>query len=109
VPVVLFVGSGFERKGLAHLLRAMALAGGKARLWVIGKGDKGPYLRLAEKLGLSSRVTFWGPHQDVRSFYAAADLFAFPTLYDPFPTAAMEALAAGLPVITTAPLTKRQS
>jgi UDP-glucose:(heptosyl)LPS alpha-1,3-glucosyltransferase len=102
VPVVLFVGSGFERKGLAYLLHGMALAGGTARLWVIGKGNKGPYLRLADKLGLLSRVTFWGPHQDVRSFFAAADLFAFPTLYDPFPTAVMEALAAGLPVITTA-------
>jgi len=102
IPVVLFVGSGFERKGLAYLINAMALAGENAHLWVVGKGNKRPYLRLAEKLGLTSRVTFWGPHQDVQRFYAAADIFAFPTLYDPFSTAVLEALAAGLPVITTA-------
>jgi UDP-glucose:(heptosyl)LPS alpha-1,3-glucosyltransferase len=102
IPVVLFVGSGFERKGLAHLLRGMALAGGTALLWVVGKGGKRPYQRLAQELGLMSRVTFWGPHQDALRFYAAADIFAFPTLYDPFSTAVLEALAAGLPVITTA-------
>lgn len=102
IPVVLFVGSGFERKGLAHLLRGMALAGGRAQLWVVGKGKKRPYQRLAQKLGLMSRVTFWGPHQDALRFYAAADIFAFPTLYDPFSTAVLEALAAGVPVITTA-------
>jgi UDP-glucose:(heptosyl)LPS alpha-1,3-glucosyltransferase len=102
IPVVLFVGSGFERKGLVYLLRAMALARGAAQLWVVGKGNKLPYLRLAKKLGLMSRVTFWGPRQDILRFYAAADIFAFPTLYDPFSTAVLEALAAGLPVITTA-------
>ncbi len=101
IPVVLFVGSGFKRKGLAYLLRSMALAGSTAQLWVVGKGNKRPYLRLAKKLGLSSRVTFWGPHQDVQRFFAAANFFAFPTLYDPFSTAVLEALAAGLPVITT--------
>jgi UDP-glucose:(heptosyl)LPS alpha-1,3-glucosyltransferase len=102
VPVVLFVGSGFERKGLGQLLRAIALAGGEAQLWVVGKGKRGPYHRLAQKLGIMSRVAFWGPHQDVQPFHAAADIFAFPTLYDPFSTAVLEALATGLPVITTA-------
>jgi len=102
IPVVLFVGSGFERKGLGNLLRGMALAGGRAQLWVVGKGNKRPYQRLAQKLGLMSQVTFWGPHQDAVRFYAAADIFAFPTVYDPFSTAVLEALATGLPVITTA-------
>jgi len=102
IPVVLFVGSGFERKGLGNLLRGMALAIGRAQLWVVGKGNKRPYQRLAQKLGLMSQVTFWGPHQDTLRFYAAADIFAFPTVYDPFSTAVLEALATGLPVITTA-------
>jgi len=102
IPVVLFVGSGFERKGLGHLLRGMALAGGRAQLWVVGKGNKRPYQKLAQKLGLMSQVTFWGPHQDALRFYAAADIFGFPTVYDPFSTAVLEALATGVPVITTA-------
>ncbi len=55
----------------------------------------------AEKLGLAGRVRFWGPQKDVRPFYGAADIFALPTLYDPFPNAALEALACGLPLITT--------
>lgn len=101
-PVVLFVGSGFERKGLAPLLKGMALAGESAVLWVVGKGDEGPYLRLARALGIQERVRFWGSQRDVAPFYAAADLFALPSIYDPFPTAVLEALASGLPVITTA-------
>lgn len=101
-PVVLFLGSGFERKGLSALIEGMATARGKARLWVVGKGRTAAYQRLARNLGLESRVTFWGPRKDVPRFYAGADIFAFPTLYDPFPTVVLEALASGLPVITTA-------
>jgi UDP-glucose:(heptosyl)LPS alpha-1,3-glucosyltransferase len=101
-PVVLFVGSGFERKGLAALLRGMALAGGDAQLWVVGKGKARLYQDLARRLGLQRRVTFWGPQDDVLGFYAAADIFALPTIYDPFPTSVLEAMASGLPVITTA-------
>ena len=101
-PVVLFVGSGFERKGLSTLVKGMAMAGGDVRLWVVGKGNTHPYQKLIRKLGLQSRITFRGPHKDVMRFYAGADIFAFPTLYDPFPTVVLEAMASGLPVITTA-------
>lgn len=100
-PVVLFVGSGFERKGLSFLLRGMALAGGDAQLWVVGKNKTGRYEKLAERLGISSRVVFMGPQPDTAPFYAAADIFVLPTLYDPFPTVVLEAMASGLPVITT--------
>ena len=102
VPVVLFVGSGFERKGLEQLLHAMALAGGNARLWVVGKGKVNRYRRIAERLAIAEQTVFWGPQGDVAPFYAAADIFALPTLYDPFPTVVLEAMASGLPVVTTA-------
>lgn len=101
-PVVLFVGSGFERKGLTPLLRGMAEAGGDARLWVVGKGKTNRYRKLAKRLGISDRVIFWGPQEDTAPFYAAADIFALPTLYDPFPSVVLEAMASGLPVVTTA-------
>jgi UDP-glucose:(heptosyl)LPS alpha-1,3-glucosyltransferase len=52
-------------------------------------------------LGIEARVRFFGGQQDVRPFYAAADVFCLPTLYDPFPNAALEALACGLPVVTS--------
>ena len=99
VPVVLYVGSGFSRKGVPQLLEAMArpeLAG--AELWVVGKDRDSVRLeREAGKKGL--RVRFLGPQKDVRPWLGAADVFALPTLYDPMPNAALEALASGLPVL----------
>jgi UDP-glucose:(heptosyl)LPS alpha-1,3-glucosyltransferase len=56
---------------------------------------------MARRLGLEGRVTFLGGMQDVADLYAAADVFVLPTLYDPFSNACLEAMAAGLPVITS--------
>jgi UDP-glucose:(heptosyl)LPS alpha-1,3-glucosyltransferase len=56
---------------------------------------------LAARLGVAERVRFLGGQKDVRPFYGAADCFALPTLYDPMPNAALEALACGLPVVTS--------
>lgn len=102
-PVVLFVGSGFERKGLPTLLRSLAAMRRRdACLVVVGKDrDSRLYERLAQTLGIDERVRFLGGQQDVRRYYAAADLFCLPTLYDPMPNAALEALACGLAVVTT--------
>ena len=55
----------------------------------------------AARLGIADRVHFPGPQTDVKPFYGAADCFALPTLYDPFPNAALEALASGLPIIVS--------
>lgn len=99
--IVLFVGSGFERKGLAPLIRCLANLVGDVRLWVVGKGHTRAYERIADRLGLGDRITFFGPRSPVAPFYAAADVFAFPTLYDPFPSVVLEAMASGIPVITT--------
>ena len=102
-PVILFVGSGYRRKGLATLLHALSgMARRDARLWVIGRDKHESLMRsLAQTLGVDDRVLFLGAQPDVRPFYGAADLFALPTLYDPFPNAALEALACGLPLVTT--------
>lgn len=102
-PLFLFVGSGFERKGVPQLLRAFAaMQQREAQLLVVGSDRKLAAARqLAARLGLASRVHFVGPQQDVRPFYGAADAFALPTLYDPFPNAALEALACGLPVLSS--------
>lgn len=101
--VVLFVGSGYARKGLPTLLEAFAtLPMPQTELWVVGRDRAEAALqRRARALGLSARVRFFGAQEDVRPFYGAADLFALPTVYDPFPNAVLEALACGLPVITT--------
>lgn len=102
-PVVLFVGSGYDRKGVATLLEAIAQMDAKnAQAWIVGKDkDQAHYERMARKLGIDRRVRFFGAQADVRPFYGAADVFCLPTLYDPLPNAALEAFACGLPVITT--------
>lgn len=101
-PLFLFVGSGFERKGLAALLQALAGLPADSRLLVVGKDKKAAdFKAAAARLGLAQRVDFVGAQQDVKPFYGAADAFVLPTLYDPFPNAALEAFACGLPVVTS--------
>jgi UDP-glucose:(heptosyl)LPS alpha-1,3-glucosyltransferase len=93
--VVLFVGSGWERKGLDTAIRAINDAAlWKPTLLVSGRGNPRACPR-------STRTRFLGTDHDVRPLYAAADLFVLPTLYDPFSNACLEAMSFGLPVITT--------
>lgn len=100
--LVLFVGSGFARKGLGSLLQALATLPEPFRLLVVGKDRRSAdYERLASRLGLAARVRFLGPQQDVSAYYGAADVLALPTLYDPFPNVVLEAMATGLPVIVS--------
>lgn len=57
--------------------------------------------KLAQALGISSRVKFLGPVANVREVYGTADALILPTLYDPFPNVCVEALACGLPLLTS--------
>jgi UDP-glucose:(heptosyl)LPS alpha-1,3-glucosyltransferase len=92
--VALFAGSGWERKGLRFAIEAVQRTPG-VTLLVAGRGK-------TRGLGSSERVRFLGPRRDMPRLLAAADVFILPTIYDPFSNASLEALAAGLPVITTA-------
>lgn len=100
-PVLLYVGSGFERKGVTRALHAI-LPHKEAVLIIVGK-DKhsSDYQRLAQELGIAKRCFFVGAQKDVGVYLGGADAFILPTLYDPFPNACVEALASGLPVITS--------
>jgi UDP-glucose:(heptosyl)LPS alpha-1,3-glucosyltransferase len=99
---VLFAGSGWERKGLSYAISAIGRLAGKPapRLLVAGRGDATAYRRRLSARD-AGRVRFLGAVGDMPACYAAADVFILPTLYDPFSNACLEALAAGLPVITT--------
>ena len=100
--VFAYVGSGFERKGVGPFLRALARRREPAWGIIVGKDKRAAhYGTLSVKLGIAGRVRFVGGISDVRPFLAAADAFVLPTLYDPFPNAALEAMAAGLPVVTS--------
>ena len=101
-PVALFVGSGFLRKGLAVAIQALARTRNEVHLLVVGADRHSErYARLASGLGVAERVHMMGGRQNVLEYYGCADFFMLPTLYDPFPNAALEALACGLPVITS--------
>ena len=100
--VFLFVGSGFERKGAGRLIRALSNFPEKAIALIIGEDkQRNHYEKQANKLGLEKQVRFLGKQSDVLPYYGAADAFVLPTLYDPFPNVILEAMATGLPVITS--------
>ena len=98
--VLCFVGSGFERKGLASAIRA--IAGTPAWLIVVGQ-DKAEsrYRDLARSLGCEGQIRFLGMQKETLPFYQVSDGLLLPTLYDPFPNVILEAMACGLPVITS--------
>ena len=92
--LLLFVGSGWERKGLRFVLRAYhRLKAPRVRLLVVGKG-KPP-------LAVPDGVIFAGPMSDVENAYAAADLMVFLPIYEPSSNVVAEALASDLPVVTS--------
>ena len=101
--VVLFVGMNYERKGLDTLLKAISRLRYKEkyRLLVVGKGNIPRYQRLAQRLGVQEVTIFCGFQEQMPPFYGAADIFVLPSYYDPFGNVCLEAMACGLPVITT--------
>ena len=101
--LVAFVGSGFERKGLGPLLEAVAtLRDPSVRVLVAGKGRSEKFREMAVRLGIGAAVTWVPPRPDVERLYAAADVVALPALYEPFGNVHLEALASGVPVLTSA-------
>ena len=100
---MLFIGSGFERKGLLGALHAISLPSDtKTHLIVVGKDKRQSiYQKAVNRLNLGKRVHFVGVQSDPRPYYGAADMLLLPTLYDPFPNVILEAMASGLAVITS--------
>jgi UDP-glucose:(heptosyl)LPS alpha-1,3-glucosyltransferase len=100
--VALFAGMNYRLKGLEPLLHALArLRPGALELLVAGKPNAAAMQRLAARLGVSGQVRFLGYCPDMRDAYFAADLLAHPTFYDPCSNVVLEALACGLPVLTS--------
>lgn len=101
-PLLLFASMDFEGKGLRSILHAIkASRHGDLRLLVLGTGPVARFERIARELGIEKRVLFAGRRNDIERCYGAADLFLLPTAYEPFPNVNLEALACGLPVLTT--------
>lgn len=96
--VAVFVGSEWERKGLQQAIGAVARAPGW-ELLVVGAGDRDRYEALAAAEGAGDAVRWAGVSRDVAPLYELADALVFPTEYEAFPLVALEAAAAGLPII----------
>jgi len=102
---LLFLGTGYGRKGLDTLLEAYASIAQRrpaTRLIVAGyDSSRARFEEQARALGLAERVRFLGGRSDPETCFAASDLYVLPTRYDPFANTTLEALASGLPVLTT--------
>jgi UDP-glucose:(heptosyl)LPS alpha-1,3-glucosyltransferase len=102
VFTVLFVGSGFARKGLATAIEAFAAFSDRgSRFIVVGKGDARSYQSAAARLAVGERVVWLGARADLERWYAAADIVVLPSRYEPFGNVHLEALAAGLPIVAS--------
>jgi len=100
--VCLFMANHFRLKGLAPLIRALArLGSGSPLLLVLGRGNPRPFARMAEDLGVRSRVLFGGETAEPEQAYRACDFFVLPTFYDPCSLTVLEAMASECPVITS--------
>lgn len=100
--VALMLAQDFERKGLKEAILALArTADRRLTLLVGGKDDPAPYRRLAASAGVAEQVRFAGATNDPYAFYRAADFFVLPTRHDPCSLVVLEALAMGVPVIST--------
>jgi UDP-glucose:(heptosyl)LPS alpha-1,3-glucosyltransferase len=96
---ILFVGTGWERKGLGFAVRAVERLGDpKVRLIVVGRGNRNRYA--------SRAVTFLGTvsHDSIKTVYRAGDVLVAPSIYEPFSLAGLEALGAGIPVVASGAL-----
>jgi UDP-glucose:(heptosyl)LPS alpha-1,3-glucosyltransferase len=84
------------------VLDALAMLPATAHLVLVGReSNLRPYIRHARERAVLARVTFAGPQPDPKPYFGAADVFVLPSLYDPLPNAALEAMACALPVITS--------
>jgi UDP-glucose:(heptosyl)LPS alpha-1,3-glucosyltransferase len=104
--LLLFAGNNYRLKGLEPLLHALIhlrrwFLNQPFHLLIVGRGRIGRYLRMARRLGVSDFTLFLGPVKEMEQYYAASDIYVHPTFYDSCSLTVLEALASGLPVITS--------
>jgi UDP-glucose:(heptosyl)LPS alpha-1,3-glucosyltransferase len=100
--LILFLGSGFERKGLPTALRTLASLPDDVHLLVVGRDrNVSRFQGLASTLGIRQRTHWMGTVEDPRPFLGASDIAILPSLYDPMPNSVLESMACGLPVIAS--------
>jgi glycosyltransferase involved in cell wall biosynthesis len=102
--VVLFVGGDWDRKGLALVIEALAIArssAGQLELWVLGAGDERRFGSYAVAAGVGEAVRFLGRSAEPERYYQGADIFVCCSSYEGSSLAFLEAAASGLPLVST--------
>ena len=103
--VILFVSNNFRLKGLAFLIKALArIKEGDpppTKLLILGRDRQDSYLGLVRNMGIFKDVVFAGSTNEPEKYYGASDLLVHPTFYDACSLTVLEALASGIPVITS--------
>ncbi len=101
----LFMAHNFRLKGLHCLMRALqGVKEGVGASWVLlvaGRGRRGPFEALTKRYGIHHRTLFLGQVTEPEAVLGAADVLVHPTFYDPFSNVCLEAMASGLPVVTS--------
>lgn len=103
VPLAVFAGGEWARKGLHLAIQGIGKMQNKT-LWLFVAGDdpdRERFKRMAKDAGVSDRVVFGGFRKDVEKAMGSADLFLFPSYYEAFSLATIEAAACGLPIVAT--------
>ena len=103
-PIILYVGSGFKRKGVGEFLQIISKLNNthNIKAFVIGKEKNMSYYQnLAKELCIEKQVIFTGPREDVDDFFTISDIFLFPTHYEPFGNVVLEAMNLSNVVFTT--------
>ena len=102
--VILYISNNFRLKGLFTLIKSMGelkKSGKDFKALIIGRGNNAPYRKMAKRLDCQENLIFLGHVGEIEKYYAASDLYVHPTFYDSCSLVVTEALASGLPVITT--------
>ncbi|CAH0527254.1 glycosyltransferase family 4 protein [Vibrio hippocampi] len=101
-PVYLFLGTGYERKGLKQALEAFSKLEFPAHMLIVGRETHdGEYKAHAKQLGVADSCQFLGEDKRPELFFALADCYVLPTLYEPFGFTVIESIASGTPAILT--------
>lgn len=96
--IALFVGN--LQKGAAAAIRAISLVP-EAKLALVSGSDNTQENDLSRQIGVEDRIIWVSKSREVEKIFAAADCFVFPTVYEPFGMVISEAMASGLPVVTS--------
>ncbi len=105
--LIIWVGRIVEQKGLRYLFQAMpeVLKNFSAKLLLVGTGSEEKQLRKqARALGIGKSIVFYGEvtnRKELNNLLRGADVFVFPSIWEPFGIACLEAMASGLPVVAT--------